>query len=109
MNKPTLHEIQTAQIAKLPKTLGRWLEANREKWYDVDYGAGFNTDSGFAYDVGLRAGWRAGDDCVHSIIEQTAAETLSKLRDVVPCDCADCKKEKVAEDTWLTSNGRSHG
>lgn len=73
------------------KRLRDWCDRNADKVSAVCYGSGFCTDSGFAYDVMLRSGWCDGNDIVHSIIEQTAAETLAKLRDIAKCDCDQCR------------------
>lgn len=77
-----------------PATLRRWLDAHSEKVREFDCGGGYSTDSdsGFAYDILLREGWRRGDDYVHTLIEPTVKTMLAQLRAVVPCDCDECKQ-----------------
>jgi hypothetical protein len=75
----------------VPKTLRDWCDKHPERVREVVAGGGYNTDSGFAYDVALRRGWRAAGEVVHSFVEETAKETLSQLRGVKACDCSDCK------------------
>ena len=53
-------------------------------------GEGYATDSGFAYDILLRRGWRMSDDWVHILIEPTVKDMLRQLRSVTACDCRDC-------------------
>jgi hypothetical protein len=77
----------------VPKTLRAFCDRNAGKVKDVLAGGGYNTDSGFGYDVSLRAGWRKGDERVHTIVEQIIADMLSRLRCVVPCDCDDCARK----------------
>jgi hypothetical protein len=74
------------------KALRAWCDKNTDKVAIVHYGGGFGTDSGMAYEVCLRNGWSQEDDWVHSIIEQTAADVLYKLRRVARCDCESCAK-----------------
>lgn len=75
----------------VPKSLRDWCDRNADKVYEVHAGSGYCTDSGFAYDVALRNGWRDGGDVVHSIIEPNVRETLAKLRGIVACDCKGCR------------------
>jgi hypothetical protein len=84
-------EFKVKYCKKPPVTLKRWIEANPDKVYEFDCGGGYGTESGFAYDILLRAGWRMGDDHVHTLIEETVKEMLAQLRAVVPCDCDECK------------------
>lgn len=74
-----------------PATLKRWLDAHADKVDEFDCGGGYGTESGFAYDILLRAGWRMGDDFVHTLIESTVRDMLDRLKAVVPCDCDECK------------------
>ena len=75
----------------VPQSLRKWCDQHADKVYEVHAGGGYCTDSGFAYDVALRNGWRDGGDFVHSIIEGNVRDTLDKLRSVVPCECKTCK------------------
>lgn len=77
-----------------PATLRRWIDANPDKVYEFDSGGGYSTsnETGFAYDILLRAGWRMSDDYVHTLIESTVKDMLAQLRSVVPCDCDECKQ-----------------
>lgn len=43
------------------------------------------------YWIYLKRGWRIPGDA-HGIVEDTKREALSKLRNVVPCDCDDCRR-----------------
>ena len=88
-----------------PATLKRWLDVNADKVKEFDAGGGYSTDSGFAYDVLLRAGWRRGDDWVHTLIEPTVKDMLSQLRAVVRCECDECKR-LVAETASKQSRGQ---
>jgi len=85
MTKPIVKYCKPA-----PATLKRWIDAHPEKVYEFDCGDGFATESGFAYDILLRAGWRMADDYVHTLIEPTVFSMLAQLRAVVPCDCEEC-------------------
>ena len=78
----------------VPQSLRKWCDQHADKVYEVHAGGGYCTDSGFAYDIALRNGWRDGGDYVHSIIEPNVKEALSKLRGVVPCDCRACKNSE---------------
>jgi hypothetical protein len=75
-----------------PASLRAWIEKNPEKVYEFDSGDGYCTESGFAYDILLRAGWRMGDDFCHTLIEATAKAMLAQLRSVEPCDCDECRQ-----------------
>jgi len=72
---------------QIPNTLRHYCDRHRHQIYEA-CGKGILQDD--AYDVGLRAGWRKNDDCVHSIIGTTVADTIQQLRSVVACDCDDC-------------------
>lgn len=86
-------EFKVKYCKPAPATLRRWLDKNADKVVEFDCGGGYSTDSGFAYDILLRAGWRMSDDYVHTLIEPTVAAMLAQLRDVSPCDCDSCKEE----------------
>lgn len=89
MTKPIVKYCKPA-----PATLRKWIDAHPEKVREFDSGGGYATENerGFAYDILLREGWRRGDDYVHTIIEETVAATLAQLRDVVQCDCDECRE-----------------
>lgn len=78
--------------AGAPKTLRAYCEAHVDQISEVDFGSGYATDTGFAYDILLAPGWRAYGDFVHTVIEPTVARTLTCLRSIEPCDCEDCRK-----------------
>jgi hypothetical protein len=82
-----------------PVTLKRWIDAHPERVSEFTYGFGYATNDnvGFAYDIVLRAGWRRGDDYVHTLIEETVQAMLTRLRGVVPCDCDECRR-MIAEE-----------
>jgi hypothetical protein len=85
---------QTTFSKRTPKTLRAWCEKNTDKVQDVDCGDGFDTDSGFAYDVMLRSGWcDSFNPTCHIIKEPTVRALLLRLRSVERCVCADCLKE----------------
>lgn len=84
-----------------PATLRRWIDAHPEKVAEFDCGGGYGTDSGFAYDILLRAGWRMCDDHVHTLIEPTVAAMLAQLRTLSPCDCDECRQ--------MIADARDHG
>jgi hypothetical protein len=73
-----------------PKTLRTWCDAHAHQVEEFDSGDGYATESGFAYDILLRRGWRMGDDCVHILIEPTVKDMLRQLRSIAECDCSDC-------------------
>lgn len=75
-----------------PASLKRWIDAHPEKVEEFDCGGGYSTDSGFAYDILLRAGWRKDDDYVHTLIEPTVRDMLAQLRSVSVCDCDECNE-----------------
>jgi hypothetical protein len=76
-----------------PETLRRWIDAHPHIVAEFDSGKGYTTESGFAYDVLLRAGWRMSDDHVHTLIEPTVRAMLGQLRSVARCDCDECLRE----------------
>ncbi|TDG02550.1 hypothetical protein E1N52_39225 [Paraburkholderia guartelaensis] len=78
-------------VNRAPATLDRWIEAHANVVKEFNCGDGYGTESGFAYDILLRAGWRRGDDFVHTLIEPTVAAMLAQLRSVTQCDCDECK------------------
>lgn len=42
------------------------------------------------YWIELKAGWRMPGDA-HGIVENTKAEARARLKEIVPCDCIECK------------------
>ena len=80
--------------SRIPQSLKAWIERNKEKVFAVDYASGFNTDSGWAYDILLRNGWSVQGEALHTIIEPTIKDTLAKLRGVERCDCEQCQNDK---------------
>lgn len=93
-----MHEVKF--IGRIPQTLRTWCIRNADKVEEVEYSGGYScSDSGMAYDVWLRRGWRWRHDTVHSIIEPTIADVLRKLRDLVPCDCVECGGSSMVEPT----------
>lgn len=80
-----------------PATLRRWIDAHPLIVAEFDCGDGYSTDSGFAYDILLRAGWSMCDDYVHTLIEPTVKDMLRQLRAVRPCDCDECKRILAGE------------
>lgn len=89
MNQPK----QVKYEGKVPKTLRAFCDKNADKIVEVSAGTGYATDSGFAYDVLLRAGWGAYGDPCHTVIEGTVMDTLRVLRGLEPCNCEDCEKD----------------
>jgi len=81
---------------RLPKTLKAWIEKHADRICEIDYGDGYATESGRAYDILLNRGWCAEDIGLHTIIEQTASETLRVLRASEKCECRDC----ITGDGW---------
>jgi hypothetical protein len=82
-----------------PATLKRWIDKNADKVIEFDSGFGYGTDSGFAYDIFLAPGWRQGDDFVHTIIEETVFTMMSQLRNIVACDCDECKEALAKKES----------
>jgi len=72
------------------KVLLKWCKKNEEKVYEIHHGRGYSTESGDAYDILLNRGWCWEEDGCHTIIEETASDTLKALRDVKECKCHDC-------------------
>jgi hypothetical protein len=91
---------------RVPKTLRDWIEKHAaDKVYDVDHGGGFCTDSGMAYDVGIRNGWRVTyPDRMHTVIEPTVRDVIASLRTLEPCDCEQCRIG-LAIDARKTNSG----
>jgi len=81
---------------KLPKTLAAWVNKHPDRIIAIDYGSGYTTESEMAYDILLNRGWCSGGVGLHTIIEQTASETLRVLRDMEKCECRDC----ITGDGW---------
>ena len=77
---------------QIPKTLRNFCDKNADKVYAVGSGTGYSFDrnNGFAYDVLLRAGWKAYNDTVHTIIEATIKDTIDQIKEAKPCDCREC-------------------
>ena len=73
-----------------------WCEKHPDRVRDADYGGGYSTDSGKAYDILLERGWSTSEQGLHTIIEGTAKEALAELRGIEPCECHDC----VTGDGW---------
>lgn len=78
------------ESANIPKTMRALLERHADKVKAVDFGGGFCTDSGNAYDVVLRPGWVVKDDGTHGIIEPTISDVRDKLSMVIRCACKGC-------------------
>jgi hypothetical protein len=79
-------------VMNLPsKSLTKWIEKHREMVCEADYGGGYNTDSGRAYDILLNRGFCWMEPGLHTIIEETATATLICLREVEKCNCHSCE------------------
>jgi uncharacterized protein (DUF4415 family) len=84
---------QQITFSNVPKTLKTWIEKHAaDAVYDVDFGGGFSTESGNAYDVGIRNGWRVNvsGDWMHTIIEPTIKDVIDILKTLERCSCKDC-------------------
>ena len=44
------------------------------------------------YWINLKSGWILPGEWTHGIVENTKRQAHRKLRQVVPCDCAECRK-----------------
>lgn len=67
-----------------PSKLTRWIKNHPGIVHEVDYGSGFGTESGYAYDILLCGGWCTVDG-EHTIIEETEREAIAVLNGVRPC------------------------
>lgn len=79
---------------QIPVRLRQFCDNNRHKVVEVIHGGGYATDSGEAYDVALRRGWKDGSDALgttHSIIATSYMEMIAAIKGAIPCDCEDCK------------------
>lgn len=74
--------------ANIPKTLRKYCEAHADQLLDVTAGDGYS--DGFAYDILLARGWCCDEMGLHTVIEYTVKDMLSKLRSVYKCECSDC-------------------
>jgi hypothetical protein len=83
-----MHQVRYEE-GRIPKTLRAWLDANAEKVDAISSGAGYATNSGFAYDILLRQGYST-DEGMHTIIEPSIRAALLQLRSVGPCECRQC-------------------
>lgn len=88
-------------IGNVPKTLRTYADKHAHQIAEISAGDGYTTESGFAYDVLLRAGWQdSSNPTCHTIIEPTVREVLSALRYVTTCDCDDeCRQASKGEKT----------
>jgi hypothetical protein len=79
----------------VPKTLRRFIDTHcAGTVYDVDFGGGFTTESGNAYDVGIVAGWKVdvAGDWMHTIMEPTVRDVIAILKTLTEChDCDECR------------------
>jgi len=86
----------TTYTGNVPKTLRDWIAKHcADKVYDVDYGGGYATDSGNAYDVGIVPGWCLGAayDRSHTLIEPTVRDVIARLKTLQPChDDDECRQ-----------------
>lgn len=53
-----------------------------------------NGRENWRYMAWLCNGWNQGDDYVHSVIADTAADLIAKLKCIAPCDCETCTGEE---------------
>jgi len=74
------------------KQLKRWIEDHPGIVADIEYGSGFTTPSGRAYDVLLEKGFCVTDygDDSHYIIEANAARVIDLLKNAKRCNCEEC-------------------
>ena len=76
----------------VPATLRAFADKHAEKVYEVSAGGGWNTRTGFGYDIVYRNGYACGDDVVHSDLAETVKEAIGKIRAAGPCECDACKR-----------------
>lgn len=77
--------------SSISKTLRAYFDRIGDKIHEVDSSVGYGTESEFANDVLLTPGWCAGEIGSHTVIEETVADTIAKLRGIRACDCGDCQ------------------
>lgn len=78
--------------AGVPASVRAYCDKHAERIHSVDFGGtGWRAES-WRYMAWLRSGWNCGDDCVHSVIGDTAADLLANLRAIGPCECDSCKE-----------------
>jgi len=80
------------------KALDKWIAKHPGIVQDVDYGSGYCTGSGNAWNILLTTGHCAYGDSVHSIIEETVREAISELNNVQTCDCWECRDDRARGD-----------
>lgn len=71
---------------RVPKTVRNYCDKHADQIADVWFGG---RDEDWRYMAWLRAGWNDGNDVVHSVIGDTAADLIERLREVDKCDCSD--------------------
>jgi len=72
----------------VPLTVRRYCDKHQDQISSVDFG-GYNES--WRYMAWLCKGWNQGDDHVHSVIGDTAADLIARLREIAECDCEDCR------------------
>lgn len=72
------------------KTLNRWIDGHKEMVFDAEYGDGYCTESGKAYNILLNRGYCWNEWGMHTIIDETALEALKHLKESFKCECKDC-------------------
>lgn len=76
----------------VPATLRKFADKHAHMIYEISAGGGWNTRTGFGYDIAYRNGFGSGSDCIHSDLAETVKEAISYIKAAGPCDCEACKK-----------------
>lgn len=76
----------------VPATLRAFADKHADKVYEVHAGGGYNTRTGFGYDIAYRNGFGSGSDVVHSDLAENVKEAIGFIKAAGPCDCDACKK-----------------
>jgi hypothetical protein len=87
--------------ANIPKGLRKALAKYEHAISTVDYGGGYCTESGTAYEVCLKDGW-CFDPAEHIAIEQTARDMGRRLSDIGPCQCQQCQAVNRQRADWAS-------
>lgn len=76
----------------VPKSLRQFADKHAHMIYEIAAGDGWNTRTGFGYDIAYRNGFGSGSDVVHSDLAETVKEAIGYIRAAGPCDCEACQK-----------------
>lgn len=76
---------------EIPATVRAYCDRHADRISSVDYGGRGSRAETWRYMAWLRSGWNCGDDTVHSVIGDTAADLITRLGQIAPCTCETCR------------------